>query len=43
VVNIDRPISPSWLKTMLSGAYPFFYPDENLEGAYFYDRSKRPS
>jgi len=43
VVNIERPISPSWLRTMLSGAYPFFYPDENLEGAYFYDRSKRPS
>lgn len=43
VVNIERPISPSWLRTMLSGAYPFFYADENLEGAYFYDRSKRPS
>ena len=43
VVNIERPISRSWLKTTLSGAYPFFYPDETTEGAYFYDPSKRPS
>jgi hypothetical protein len=43
VVNIDRPVSPSWLRTLLSGAYPFFYPDETTEGAYFYDPSKRPS
>jgi hypothetical protein len=43
VVNIERPISRSWLKTMLSGAYPFFYPDETTEGAYFYVPSKRPS
>jgi hypothetical protein len=43
VVNVERPISRSWLKTMLSGAYPFFYPDESTEGAYFYDPSKRPS
>ena len=43
LVNIDRPISKSWLKTLLSGAYPFFYPDEDTEGAYFYDQSKRPS
>jgi hypothetical protein len=43
VVNIERPISRSWLKTMLSGAYPFFYPDETTEGAYFYDPSRRPS
>ncbi|MEO8288245.1 MAG: hypothetical protein ABI670_17600 [Chloroflexota bacterium] len=43
IVNIERPISPSWLRTMLSGAYPFFYPDETTEGAYFYDASKRPS
>jgi hypothetical protein len=42
VVNIERPISPSWLRTMLSGAYPFFYPDPKTEGAYFYDASKRP-
>ena len=43
VVNIERPISPSWLRTMLSGAYPYFYADETNEGAYFYDPSKRPS
>ena len=43
VANIDRPISPSWLKTLLSGAYPFFYPDPETEGAYFYDASRRPS
>jgi hypothetical protein len=43
VVNIERPISRSWLRTLLSGAYPFFYPDETTEGAYFYDASKRPS
>jgi hypothetical protein len=43
VVNIERPMSKSWLKTLLSGAYPFFYADENTEGAYFYDASKRPS
>ncbi len=43
LVNIDRPISKSWLKTLLSGAYPFFYADEDTEGAYFYDQSKRPS
>jgi hypothetical protein len=42
VVNIERPFSPSWLKTLLSGAYPFFYPDETTEGAYFYDPSRRP-
>lgn len=42
VVNIERPISPSWLRTLLSGAYPFFHPDENVEGAYFYDPSRRP-
>ncbi|MFL5734854.1 MAG: hypothetical protein ACJ78Q_16985 [Chloroflexia bacterium] len=42
VVNIERPISRSWLKTMLSGAYPFFYPDETTEGAYVYDPSKKP-
>lgn len=43
VVNLDRPMSRTWLITLLSGAYPFFYPDENTEGAYFYDPSKRPS
>jgi hypothetical protein len=43
IVNIERPISRSWLRTMLSGAYPFFYADETTEGAYFYDASKRPS
>ena len=43
VVNIERPISKSWLKTTLSGAYPFFYADETTEGAYFYDPAKRPS
>ncbi|HEX9990422.1 MAG TPA: hypothetical protein VGE45_18330 [Chloroflexia bacterium] len=43
VVNIERPISKSWLKTLLSGAYPFFYEDDTTEGAYFYDPSKRPS
>lgn len=41
VVNIDRPVSQSWLKTLLSGAYPFFYPDETTEGFYFYDPAKR--
>ena len=41
VVNLDRPMSRSWLRTLLSGAYPFFYPDESTEGAYFYDASKR--
>ena len=43
IVNIERPISRSWLRTLLSGAYPFFSPDETTEGAYFYDASKRPS
>ncbi len=43
VVNIERPFSRSWLKTLLSGAYPFFYPDETTEGAYLYDPSRRPS
>ena len=43
VVNIERPMSRSWLKTLLSGAYPFFYADETTEGAYFYDASRRPS
>ena len=43
VVNLERPISRSWLKTLLSGAYPFFYADETTEGAYFYDPSKKPS
>jgi hypothetical protein len=43
VVNLDRPMSRSWLRTLLSGAYPFFYPDESTEGAYFYDASKRTS
>jgi hypothetical protein len=43
IVNIERPISRSWLRTLLSGAYPFFYADETTEGAYFYDTSKRPS
>lgn len=42
VVNLDRPMSRIWLHTLLTGAYPFFYPDENTEGAYFYDPSKRP-
>ena len=41
VVNLDRPMSRSWLRSLLSGAYPFFYPDETTEGAYFYDASKR--
>jgi hypothetical protein len=41
VVNLDRPVSRSWLRSLLSGAYPFFYPDETTEGAYFYDASKR--
>ncbi|MDQ5826242.1 MAG: hypothetical protein M3441_18775 [Chloroflexota bacterium] len=43
VVNIERPISPSWLRTLLSGAYPYFYADETNQGAYFYDASKKPS
>jgi hypothetical protein len=43
VVNLDRPMSRSWLRTLLSGAYPFFYADESTEGAYFYDASKRTS
>lgn len=43
VVNVERPISRSWLKTLLSGAYPYFYADENNEGAYFYDPSKKPA
>jgi hypothetical protein len=43
VVNLDRPMSRSWLRTLLSGAYPFFYPDPDTEGAYFYDASKRAS
>ena len=43
VVNLDRPMSRTWLRTLLSGAYPFFYSDESTEGAYFYDASKRPS
>jgi hypothetical protein len=42
VVNIERPISPTWLRTLLSGAYPFFYPDETTEGAYFYDPARKP-
>jgi hypothetical protein len=41
VVNLDRPISRGWLRTMLSGGYPFFYADASTEGAYFYDASKR--
>lgn len=41
VVNIDRPVSQSLLKTLLSGAYPYFYPDETTEGFYFYDPAKR--
>lgn len=41
VVNLDRPMSRSWLRATLSGAHPFFYPDETTEGAYFYDASKR--
>ena len=43
VVNVERPISRTWLKTLLSGAYPYFYADETNEGAYFYDPSKRPA
>jgi hypothetical protein len=43
VANLDRPMSRSWLHTLLSGAYPFFYADESTEGAYFYDAAKRTS
>jgi hypothetical protein len=43
VVNVERPISRTWLKTLLSGAYPYFYADETNEGAYFYDPAKRPA
>ncbi len=43
VVNLERPMSRSWLRSLLSGAYPFFYPDETTEGAYFYDSSQRTS
>lgn len=43
VVNLERPISQAWLKTLLSGAYPFFYPDETTEGFYFYDPAMRNS
>src|SRR5205085_4248352 len=43
VVNLERPMSRSWLRTLLSGAYPFFYMDETTEGAYFYDPAKRPA
>ncbi len=41
IVNVERPISRSWLKLLLTDTYPFFYPDETTEGAYFYDPSKR--
>ena len=41
VVNIERPISRSWLRTLLSGTYPFFSPDETTEDAYFYDASQK--
>ncbi|HST04577.1 MAG TPA: hypothetical protein VLQ48_07565 [Chloroflexia bacterium] len=41
VVNIERPISRAWLRTLLSSTYPFFYPDETTEGAYFYDAGKK--
>lgn len=41
VVNIERPISRAWLRTLLSGTYPFFYADETTEGAYFYDAGKK--
>lgn len=43
VVNLERPISPTWLETLLSGAYPYFYADETTQGAYFYDPLKRPA
>jgi hypothetical protein len=39
VVNLDRPMSRSWLRALLTGPYPAFYPDVTTEGAYFYDRS----
>lgn len=41
VVNIERPISRSWLLSLLSGAYPSFYPDETTEDAYFYDPERK--
>ncbi|HKP52767.1 MAG TPA: hypothetical protein VJ183_08935 [Chloroflexia bacterium] len=37
VVNIERPVSRAWLRTLLSGTYPAFYADETTEDAYFYD------
>jgi hypothetical protein len=40
-VNIERPISRSWLLSLLSGAYPVFYPDETTEEAYFYDPERK--
>ena len=43
VANLDRPMSRGWLRTLLSGAYPFFYADESTEGASFYDPAKRPA
>jgi hypothetical protein len=44
VANIERPISRTWLRQLLSGAtYPYFLPDESVEGAYFYDPEKKGS
>jgi len=37
VVNIERPVSRAWLRTLLTGTYPAFYADETTEDAYFYD------
>ena len=42
VANIERPISRAWLRHLLSGSpYPYFYPDESIEGAYFYEAEKK--
>jgi hypothetical protein len=42
IANIERPISRAWLRQLLSGdTYPYFFPDESVEGAYFYDPEKR--
>ena len=41
VVNIERPFTRAWLKSLLSGAYPAFYPDETTEDAYFYDATQK--
>ncbi|MDQ6694059.1 MAG: hypothetical protein M3014_06515 [Chloroflexota bacterium] len=43
VANIERPFSKAYLKQLMSGPYPYFYPEEGTDGAYFYDPALKPA